>query len=186
MQKEITLTPEGRTRLEEELRELETTRRKEIGERIKEAKEFGDISENSEYDDAKNEQAMVENRIAELTRILASATVVERATSDETIQVGSSAKLILIRTDKLKKPDTEITVTIVGSVDADPLSGRISADTPVGQALLGARYGDEITVHIEREALDESIGGTLVYRVDHPDEAAAPRVAAGAKKRKNG
>ena len=77
MQKEIALTPEGQAKLEEELHHLETVRRREVGERIKEAKEFGDISENSEYDDAKNEQAWVESRIIEINQILAHATIID-------------------------------------------------------------------------------------------------------------
>src|SRR5664279_2057968 len=93
MNKEIALTPEGQTKLEDELRHLETTRRREVGERIKEAKEFGDISENSEYDDAKNEQAWVESRIIEINQILANATIIASPTSSEKVTLGSKVKL---------------------------------------------------------------------------------------------
>ena len=93
MNKEVALTPEGQTKLEEELRHLETVRRREVGERIKEAKEFGDISENSEYDDAKNEQAWVESRIIEVTQILARATIIDAPKKNDKVTLGSKVKL---------------------------------------------------------------------------------------------
>ena len=93
MNKEIALTPEGQAKLEEELRHLETVRRREVGERIKEAKEFGDISENSEYDDAKNEQAWVESRIIEVTQILARATIIDAPKKSDKVTLGSKVKL---------------------------------------------------------------------------------------------
>ena len=93
MNKEIALTPEGQAKLEDELRHLETVRRREVGERIKEAKEFGDISENSEYDDAKNEQAWVESRIIEVTQILARATIIDAPKKSDKVTLGSKVKL---------------------------------------------------------------------------------------------
>jgi transcription elongation factor GreA len=93
MQKEVALTPEGQTRLEQELIHLETVRRREVGERIKEAKEFGDISENSEYDDAKNEQAWVESRIIEINVILAHATIIQLPKRRDKVTLGSKIHL---------------------------------------------------------------------------------------------
>src|SRR5450759_2519075 len=93
MHKEIALTAEGQAKLEDELRHLETTRRREVGARIKEAKEFGDISENSEYDDAKNEQAWVESRIIEINVILANATIIANPTSSDKVTLGSNCLL---------------------------------------------------------------------------------------------
>ena len=92
MHKEIALTPEGQTKLEDELRHLETVRRREVGERIKEAKEFGDISENSEYDDAKNEQAWVESRILEINQILAHATIIDAPKKSDKVTLGSKVR----------------------------------------------------------------------------------------------
>ena len=142
MHKEIALTVEGQTKLEDELRHLETTRRREVGARIKEAKEFGDISENSEYDDAKNEQAWVESRIIEINVILANATIISSPTSSEKVTLGSKVKLRDIETA------TDHIYQIVGSAEADPLHDKISNESPVGQAILGKKKGDSVTVHV--------------------------------------
>lgn len=139
MQRETVLTAEGQTRLEEELRHLETVRRREVGERIKEAKEFGDISENSEYDDAKNEQAWVESRIAEINLILSNATIIESPSSSARVTLGS--KVVLDDS----KGGTHA-YQIVGSAEADPARGRISNESPVGQAIMGARKGETVKV----------------------------------------
>lgn len=139
MQKETVLTAEGQTRLEEELRHLETVRRREVGERIKEAKEFGDISENSEYDDAKNEQAWVESRIAEINLILANATIIESPSSSARVTLGSKVEL------EDSKGVTHA-YQIVGSAEADPARGRISNESPVGQAIMGSRKGETVKV----------------------------------------
>ncbi len=109
MHKEVVLTPEGQARLEAELHHLETVRRKEVGERIKEAKEFGDISENSEYDDAKNEQAWVESRIAEINAILAHATIIESPKKSSKVVLGSKVELKDVSTGEIQ------TFTVVGS-----------------------------------------------------------------------
>ena len=130
------LTEEGRAKLEEELHYLETEKRAEIGERIKVAREFGDISENSEYDDAKNEQGMVEARIAEITRILSEATVVTTPKRSTKVNVGS-----VVTVDMGGK---ERAFTIVGAAESDTSTGRISNESPVGQALLGHKKGDEV------------------------------------------
>jgi len=139
MHKETVLTAEGQTRLEEELRHLETVRRREVGERIKEAKEFGDISENSEYDDAKNEQAWVESRIIEVNAILANATIIESPASSSKVNLGSKVELVDSTGDIHK-------YQIVGSAEADPAHDRISNESPVGQAIMGAKKGETVKV----------------------------------------
>lgn len=130
------LTQEGKTKLEEELRYLETEKRAEIGERIKIAREFGDISENSEYDDAKNEQGMVEARIAEVSRILSEATVVTTPKRSNKVNIGS-----VVTVDMGGK---ERVFTIVGGAESDAAAGKISNESPVGSALLGHKKGDVV------------------------------------------
>lgn len=136
--KEILLTSEGKTKLEEELHYLETDKRAEVGERIKVAREFGDISENSEYDDAKNEQAWMESRIAEITQILANATVAETPKRGTKVTIGSCVTV----QDSAGK---ERTYTVVGTAESEPGSGKISNESPVGAALIGRKKGDHIT-----------------------------------------
>ena len=141
MTKQTVITDEGLKRLEQELEELKTVRRKEIAEKIKVAKSFGDLSENSEYDEAKNEQAILEGRIAEIESQLKNVRVLDEAElSVESVHVGS---LVTVREKGKKK---EITYRILGSTEADPLNGRISDESPVGKALLGSRKGDEVEV----------------------------------------
>ncbi len=135
MPKEIILTQEGREKLEKELFVLETEKRPQIGERIRIAREFGDISENSEYDDAKNEQAWMEGRIAEISQILANATIVEAPKRSNKVSIGSVVTVEMA--DK-----TERVFTIVGAAEADAATGRISNESPVGAALLGSRKGE--------------------------------------------
>jgi transcription elongation factor GreA len=132
----VILTPEGRQKLEDELHHLETEKRAEIGERIKVAREFGDISENSEYDDAKNEQAMVEARIAEINRILSEATVVDAPKRSSKVNVGSTVTIEMNGAERV--------FTIVGGAEADVASGRISNESPVGAALIGHKKGEEV------------------------------------------
>jgi len=139
MNKEIALTPAGQTMLEEELRHLETVRRREVGERIKEAKEFGDISENSEYDDAKNEQAWVESRIIEVTQILARATIIDAPKKNDKVTLGCRVEL------KSAAGDAH-TYQVVGSAEADPAHDKISNESPVGQAILGHKKGETVGV----------------------------------------
>jgi len=139
MNKEIALTAEGQQKLEEELHHLETFRRREVGERIKEAKEFGDISENSEYDDAKNEQAMVETRILEINQILAHATIIVSPKKNDKVVLGSKVEL--------QDADGEIHLyRVVGSAEADPAADKISNESPVGQAIMGHKKGDAVPV----------------------------------------
>jgi transcription elongation factor GreA len=140
MHKEIALTPEGQAKLEEELHHLETVRRREVGERIKEAKEFGDISENSEYDDAKNEQAWVESRIAEINLILAHATIISKPKKSDKVTLGSRIQL------RDTASGNVFVYKIVGSAEADPANDRISNESPVGQAVVGKKRGELVTV----------------------------------------
>ncbi len=120
MNKEYALTEEGLSRLEDELKHLETVRRREVGERIKEAKEFGDISENSEYDDAKNEQAWVESRIIEVTQILARATIIDAPKKNDKVTLGSKVEL------KDGERWRAHVYQVVGSAEADPADNKIS------------------------------------------------------------
>ena len=131
------LTQEGKDKLEEELHYLETEKRAEIGERIKVAREFGDISENSEYDDAKNEQGMMEARIAEISRILSEATVVNTPKRSSKVNIGS-----MVTVDMGGK---ERVFTIVGAAESDISVGKISNESPVGAAMIGHKKGDEIS-----------------------------------------
>jgi transcription elongation factor GreA len=139
MNKEIALTAEGQSKLEDELKHLETVRRREVGERIKEAKEFGDISENSEYDDAKNEQAWVESRILEITQILARATIIDAPKKSDKVTLGSKVSL-------QSETGVKRTYQVVGSAEADPNADKISNESPVGAAILGHKKGDTVSV----------------------------------------
>jgi transcription elongation factor GreA len=142
MHKEFALTLEGQARLEEELRHLETVRRREVGERIKEAKEFGDISENSEYDDAKNEQAWVESRIAEINQILAHSTLIEAPKKSDKVTLGSHVKI----QDEIS--GNVHAYQLVGSAEADPDEDKISNESPVGQAIIGKKKGEKVRVTV--------------------------------------
>jgi transcription elongation factor GreA len=140
MQKDVILTPEGLEKLKQEIEHLSTTRRREVAERIKEAREFGDISENSEYDDAKNEQAMLEQRIAQLEDKLRSAQVIDASELDsDIVRVGSK---VSGKDEKGKAFE----YTIVGSTEADPLEKKLSNESPVGKALIGHKKGDKVKV----------------------------------------
>jgi transcription elongation factor GreA len=141
--KDVMLTPEGYEKLVEELEDLRTNQRLAVAERIREAREFGDISENSEYDDAKNEQAMLEAKIARLEERLRAARVIDASeVSTDKVSLGSQVTLHdLSHGDKLE-------YTIVGSAEADPLEGKLSNESPVGRALLGKGKGDELEVAV--------------------------------------
>lgn len=138
-QEEIYFTQEGLEKIKQELHVLKTKRRKEVAERIETAKAMGDLSENAEYQEAKEESAWVEGRILELSDMLSRATVVERGKAD----IVTIGKQVVIVDDKNK----EQTFAIVGANEADPIHGRISSGSPLGVALLGHRAGDEIEVH---------------------------------------
>jgi transcription elongation factor GreA len=145
MPKDVILTPEGLEKLKDELELLSTARRREVAERIKEAREFGDISENSEYDDAKNEQAMLESRIAQLQDRLRMATVIDsKELSTEEVQVGS---VVHVKDEKTGK---SVKYTIVGSAEANPEESKLSNESPVGRALIGHKRGDEVAVQVPR------------------------------------
>ena len=138
MPKDVILTPEGLADLKAELEHMSTVRRREVAARIKEAREFGDISENAEYDDAKNEQAMIEARIAQLEDKLRSATVIDVAELDnDVVRVGTTVHVTDGGGAKLK-------YTIVGSAEAKPAEMKLSNESPVGKALIGRKKGDEV------------------------------------------
>ena len=148
MQKDVLLTPEGLENLKKEIETLSTEKRREVAERIKEARDFGDISENSEYDDAKNEQAMLEARIATLEDKLRSASVIDSSELDnEVVRVGS---LVSVKDTGSGK---SLKYTIVGSTEADPAENRLSNESPVGKAILGHKKGDVVEVAAPRGAL---------------------------------
>jgi transcription elongation factor GreA len=139
MPKDVILTPEGLSNLKAELETLSTTGRREVAGRIKEAREFGDISENAEYDDAKNAQAMLEARIAQLEDRLRSATVIDASGLDnDVVRVGSKVHV-------QEAGGKSTLYTIVGSAEASPAERRLSNESPVGKALLGRRKGEEVS-----------------------------------------
>lgn len=141
-EKEVILTPEGLAKLEKELEHLKTVRRREVAARIKQAIEFGDISENSEYDDAKNEQAFIEGRIVSLEKMLRNAKVLDGESVDtDVVTVGLKVKL------KDLELGEELEYTLVGSAEADPSEYRISNESPVGRALMGRRVGEVVEVN---------------------------------------
>ena len=138
--------------LKEELHYLETTREKEVAELIKEARSFGDLSENSEYDEAKNEQAKLYGRIAEVENILAHAVIIDE-TEDSEGKIGLGCT---IKVEDMETGDEEL-YAIVGSQEADVMARAVSEDSPFGKALMGAKEGDEVMV--------EAPVGTIVYRI---------------------
>lgn len=152
MAKEFKITSARLKELEEELNYLKTTREKEVAEQIKEARSFGDLSENSEYDEAKNEQAKLYGRIAEVENILANAVIIEE--NDEPAdRVGLGCR---VRVMDLEFEEEE-TYAIVGSQEADPMNFRISDDSPFGRAMSGKTVGDVVEV--------EAPAGTLKFRI---------------------
>ena len=144
MSRDVILTREGLEKLSEELEVLKTEKRREVSARIKEAREFGDIAENAEFDDAKNEQAQIESRIIQLTERLRAATVVDHDdVSTDSVQVGNTVSV----TDAGGK---KLTFTIVGSAEADSRAGKLSNESPVGKALLGNKVGDTVNVTVPK------------------------------------
>jgi len=145
MPRDVILTPDGLEKLKGELEHLSTDRRREVAARIKEAREFGDISENAEYDDAKNEQAMLEARIASLEDKLRSATVIDASDlpSDE-VRIGS---VVHVKDEKTSK---SVKYAIVGSAESDLSAGKLSNESPVGKALLGHKRNDIVEVAVPR------------------------------------
>ncbi len=143
MAEEVLLTEEGCENLEKELDHLINVKRREVAKRIKVAREFGDISENSEYDDAKNEQAFVEGRIKEIENMIRNARIVkDEDVNDETVNIGTTVKL------KDVDSGEEFTYTIVGSAEADPLNNKISNQSPIGKSIIGHKVGDVVKVEV--------------------------------------
>jgi transcription elongation factor GreA len=141
MPRDVILTEDGLEKLKAELEHLTTDRRLEVAERIKTAREFGDISENSEYDDAKNEQAMLESRIAQIEDRLRSATVVgTEGIGTDVVSIGSTVNV------KDQKTGKSVVYVIVGSAEADLAEGKVSNESPVGQALIGGKRNDVVSV----------------------------------------
>ncbi|MGX6447046.1 transcription elongation factor GreA [Patulibacter sp. S7RM1-6] len=142
MPKDVILTPEGLEKLKQELDHLSTTKRREVAERIKDAREFGDISENSEYDDAKNEQAAVERRILDIEEQLRSASVIDESSlTTDAVQVGTR---VTVKDEKGKAKE----YALVGSAEANPEENKLSNESPVGKALVGQGKGAKVTVNL--------------------------------------
>ena len=145
MARESLITPEGLEKLKAELEQLQTVRRREVAERIKEAREFGDISENSEYDDAKNEQAMLEPRIAQIEERLRRAIVVDKNQLDTgVVSVGVKVHVKDQKTGDSRK------FQLVGSAEANPAEEKLSHESPIGKALMGRKRGEVVTVEVPR------------------------------------
>ena len=153
MPREVILTPEGLEELKARIEHLSTQRRMEVAERIKEARAFGDISENSEYDDAKHEQALLEKQIAELEEKLRSATVIdEESVSTDVVGVGTLVHV------KDQQTDKSVKYRIVGSAEANPSENKLSNESPVGKALLGRKRNEIVSVPLPR-------GGTRELKI---------------------
>jgi len=141
--KEVILTEQGLKELQEEVNHLSTVKREEVAERIRAARDFGDITENSEYDDAKNEQALLEHRIGLLQEKLRRARVIKESEIDtDRVCVGSSVTL-------RDRDSGQVRIyTVVGSSEADPTKAKVSNESPIGQAIIGKHVGDEVTVPV--------------------------------------
>lgn len=148
---EVLLTRGGLEKLEKELDFLKSVKRKDIAARIKDAITYGDITDNSEYEDAKNEQAFIEGRIITLEKILRRARILEKDGTNSYVTIGSTVKLKDIEVDR------EYIYTIVGTAEANPGDGKISNESPVGKAILGLSVGEEIEVKVP--------AGSLKYRI---------------------
>lgn len=152
-EKEVLLSAEGLKKIENELEHLKSVRRREVAERIKLARQFGDINENSEYDDAKNEQAFIEGRIITLEKTLRNAKVIsDSGENPDQVTIGSTVRLTDMETGE------SFQYTIVGSAEADPAKQRISNESPVGKALLGQKCGSVVAVSAPL--------GIMNYRID--------------------
>ncbi|KHO61928.1 transcription elongation factor GreA [Thermoanaerobacter sp. YS13] len=143
MSKPVILTYEGLKKLEEELEYLKTVKRAEVAEKIKQARAFGDLSENSEYDEAKNEQAFIEGRIATIEAMLKNAKVIDEDDIKlDQVSIGCTVKVYD------ESYNEEVEYTIVGSAEADPMNNKISDESPIGKALLGKKVGDVVFVEV--------------------------------------
>lgn len=148
-EKETILTTDGLKKLEQKLEHLKSVRRQEVAERIKQAIEFGDISENAEYEDAKNEQAFIEGELQSLEKMLRSAKLIETCDANsETVALGCTVTLKEVKEGKTRAANNghEMIYTIVGSAEADPSEARISNESPVGSAVLGQKVGQIVEV----------------------------------------
>ena len=145
------VTAEGLQKLKEELEYLKVVKRKEVAEALKQAKAFGDLSENSEYDEAKNEQAEVERHIAELEDTLENVEIIKSSGKKSKIDVGSTVKVYDVEFEE------EMTYTIVGSTESDPMENKISDESPIGKALLGKKVGEE--------AVADAPGGAVKMKI---------------------
>jgi len=170
-EKEIILTAEGLNKLQEELDELKTVHRKEVNDRIRQAKEYGDLSENAEYEDAKQEQAFIEGRILKLEAMIRNSRILDESeyASDE-VHIGATVKV------KDLKNGENYEFHIVGSAEADPAAKRISNESPLGRALIGHKKGETVDVTTPR--------GVVKYKIDtiKNGNGAAAASAASAKK----
>ncbi len=152
MIKHTVLTAEGLEKLESELLYLKTEKRMDIAEKIKVARSFGDLSENSEYDEAKNEQAMVEARIAEIEAMLKNVKIIDAdEISTDVVSIGSKVRVLDVEFNE------EVTYFVVGSTEADPINGKISDESPVGKALIGQKVKKTVSV--------ETPGGIAKYKI---------------------
>lgn len=152
MAKQTTVSSEGLKKLQEELEYLKTTKRKEVAEAIKVARAFGDLSENSEYDEAKNEQGLVEARIAEIESMLKNVKVIDESNiKTDSVDVGNRVKVKDVTFDE------EIEYTIVGSSESNPVEFKISDESPIGRALIGASLGETVKA--------ETPGGEIVMTI---------------------
>jgi len=143
-EKEVLITKAGLTKLKDELTEYKDVRRKEVASRLKEAIAYGDLSENSEYEEAKNEQAFVEGRIVELEQMIANATIIsDDKRGEDTVQIGTT-----VTVQNLTENDDPETYTIVGSTEADPVASKISNESPIGSAILGKAKNDVVRVKV--------------------------------------
>ena len=149
----VVLTPDGKRKLDEELNELKTVKRVEIAKEIEVARSFGDLSENAEYDEAKNEQARIEGRIRDLEEMLRNAEVVDQADQPAgVVGVGSMVKVFDLEYEE------EDTYTVVGATEADPAKLKVSTESPIGKALMGARVGAVVEA--------QTPGGPIRLRID--------------------
>lgn len=145
------LTPEGKKQLEEKLSYYKSTRRVEVTQRIAIAREFGDLSENAEYDAAKEEQGQIEAEIKQMEDILLNCQIIDNVAEDGVVGIGSKVKVYD------EDFDEELELTILGSTESDPAKGIISNNSPVGAALIGHKIGDKVTVKME--------AGSIVYKI---------------------
>ena len=158
MDKHVYLTKEGLEKLQQDLENMKTVRRKEVAERLKQAIGFGDLSENSEYDDAKNEQAFIEGEIQRMEEMLINVVVIEDGAKEDdgTITIGSKVVIRFVGDDE------EEEYKIVGTVEADPMNNRISNESPVGKAIIGHKAGDIVDIEVPTGIVQYEI-----VKVDH-------------------